>query len=96
MKSIIQTENCCFLCGRTTNLETHHIFGGVANRKISEREGLKVRLCADCHRGTEGAQYDSEKNLYLKQVAQMAYEQTHTRQQWMMLIRKNYLDMKEG
>lgn len=53
--------------------------------------GSGFRLCHDCHTGTDGAQYDSEKNLYLKQVAQMAYEQTHTREQWMLLMRKNYL-----
>jgi len=30
----------CFLCGRETCLEKHHIFAGVANRRISEREGF--------------------------------------------------------
>lgn len=44
MKSIIQTEKSCFLCGRETCLEKHHVFAGVANRKISEREGLWVWL----------------------------------------------------
>lgn len=91
MDSIIQTEKRCFLCYRKTCLERHHIFAGVANRRISEREGLWIWLCADCHRGTEGAQYDKETNLFLKRLAQQAYEKTHTRQQWMDLIRKNYI-----
>lgn len=30
----------CFICGCETRLEKHHIFAGVANRKISEREGF--------------------------------------------------------
>lgn len=91
MKSIVQTEKECFLCSRKTCLEKHHIWAGVANRKISEREGLWVWLCHDCHTGTEGAQYDKDTNIYLKQVAQMSYEQTHTHDQWMLLIRKNYI-----
>lgn len=40
----------CWLCGRWGWLEEHHIFGG-ANRKKSEKYGLKVGLCGDtCHR----------------------------------------------
>lgn len=91
MKSIIQTDKQCFLCGRECFLEKHHIFAGTANRRISEREGLWVWLCHDCHTGKHGAQYEQENNLYLKQTAQMAYEQTHTRSEWMGLIRKNYI-----
>lgn len=91
MKSILQNEKVCYLCGRQYGLERHHIFAGVANRRISEAEGFWLWLCADCHRGTEGAQYDPEKNRYLKQMAQAAYEQTHSRDQWMKLIRRNYL-----
>lgn len=92
MKSILQNEKVCYLCGKEYGLERHHIFAGVANRRISEAEGLWVWLCGDtCHRGTDGAQYDPEKNLYLKQMAQMAYEQTHSHREWMKLIRRNYL-----
>ena len=91
MKSILQSEKVCYLCGKQYGLECHHVFGGVANRRISEQYGLKVWLCHDCHTGTEGAQYDSEKNLYLKQMAQLAFEQTHTHDEWMRIIRKNYI-----
>ena len=38
----------CLLCGRYTDLERHHIFGG-SNRKKSERYGLVAYLCHDCH-----------------------------------------------
>lgn len=40
--------NQCFLCGTTTNLERHHIFGA-ANRQKSEEDGLVVYLCHNCH-----------------------------------------------
>lgn len=92
MKSILQTDKVCYFCGRTYGLEKHHIFGGVANRKISERAGLWVWLCGStCHRGTDGAQYDPWKNKLLKMDAQQAFERTHTRSEWMKLIGKNYL-----
>lgn len=91
MKSILQHEKVCYLCGRRNGLELHHIFAGVANRRISQANGLVCYLCHECHTGTEGAQYDKEKNLYLKQMAQMAFEQTHTHEAWMRLIRKNYI-----
>ena len=91
MKSIVQDFPGCYLCGRQTGLEKHHIFAGVANRKISERIGAWVMLCPQCHRGTDGAQYNALVNKRLKMDAQTAYERTHSREEWMRLIGKNYL-----
>ena len=90
-KSIMQDEKRCYLCGKLTGLEKHHVFGGVANRPISEKLGLWVYLCHECHTGQEGAQYDKLKNLQLKCDAQYAFERTHTRSEWMRWIGKNYL-----
>ena len=90
-KSILQDEKQCYICGSMTRLERHHILSGHANRPISEKEGFWCWLCHEHHTGTEGAQYDKELNLRLKQDAQYAYEQTHSRNDWMKLIGKNYL-----
>lgn len=90
-KSIMQTDRACYFCGRVDGLERHHVFAGVANRKISETYGLWVYLCHNCHTGKTGAQYDKEKNLKLKQDAQMAFQNYYGRKVWMQLIRKNYL-----
>lgn len=50
MKSIMDTEDGkCYLCGRITGTETHHIFSGTANRKLSDADGLTVELCHLCH-----------------------------------------------
>lgn len=91
MKSIMQSDKVCYICARTVGLEKHHVFAGVANRRISEREGLWVWLCHNCHTGKDGAQYNKDKNLFLKMDAQYQYERNHTRQEWMKLIGKNYL-----
>ena len=91
VKSILQDEKRCYLCGGTNGLERHHIFGG-SNRKWSERLGLWVWLCGTtCHRGKNGAQYDPVKNRMLKMDAQYQFEQTHTRAEWMTIFKKNYL-----
>lgn len=90
--SILQTHKECYFCGFKADLECHHIFAGVANRKISEKYGLKVWLCHRHHTGVEGAQYDKTRNLMLKQDAQAAFEKTHSHKEWMNLIRKNYLE----
>lgn len=87
----MQKGKFCYLCGSVIGLECHHVFGGVANRPISEKYGLKVWLCHSCHTGPHGAQYDKTANLLLKQQAQKAFEKDHSREEWMQLIRKNYL-----
>lgn len=71
-------------------MECHHIFAG-GLRKVSERHGLKVWLCHECHTGKNGAQYDPIKNRTLKADAQREYERTHSREDWMRIIGKNYL-----
>ena len=90
-KSIMQDQkDRCYLCGAWAT-ETHHVFGGVANRRLSERYGLTVRLCHNCHTGTDGAQYDREKNQRLKMEAQAAFEDRYGHEEWMRIFRKNYL-----
>ena len=89
--SIIQSEKECWFCGARVSLEEHHIFAGVANRKISEKYGLKVYLCHRHHTGEDGAQYDKEENLQLKRIAQQRFEEIYGHELWMNVIRKNYL-----
>ena len=90
INSIVQdlAAEQCFLCGRTTNLELHHIMHGVANRRWATRFGLLCWLCAPCHRLVH---CDAMTNKRLQQHAQRAFERTHTRQEWMNVFRKNYL-----
>lgn len=83
-------SSICFLCGRPAT-ETHHVLGGTANRKLSEKYGLTVRLCHNCHTGTDGAQYDRNKNFELKAEAQMAFEKLYGHEKWMLTFRRNYI-----
>ena len=92
MKSIMHDGESCYLCGRQTNLEWHHILGGWANRKLSQRYGLVVRLCKNCHTGDGGAQYERDLNRMLKQEAQIEFEKRYGHEEWMSKFRKNYLE----
>ena len=91
-KSIMQQgDPRCFFCGRQHGLERHHVMAGTANRKLSEQYGLWVWLCQEHHTGTDGAQYDKEKNRSLKRLAQIAFEARHSHEEWMEAFMKNYL-----
>ena len=87
----MQNVKRCYLCGAVVGLEEHHVFGGVANRKLSEKYGLKVWLCQEHHTGKDGAQYNRALNQSLKRLAQIAFEARHSNEEWMQIIRKNYL-----
>lgn len=94
MESILTTQkDVCYVCQRTTHTELHHIFYGHGLRPVSDRLGLTVYLCPDCHKGTYGVHGKNGKalNYDLKQIAQFTYEETHSREEWMKEVGKNYL-----
>lgn len=94
--SIVQRdESRCYLCGRNGNgdpLETHHIMFGPYRAK-ADKDGLTVKLCgARCHRlGPDSAHQNRQTNTKLKQDAQRAFEQTHSREEWLERYGRNYL-----
>ena len=91
MKSIMQTEQCCYICGSTRNLELHHVMSGTANRRLSDRYGLVVFLCRDHHTGSIGVHNDIILKERLERDAQRAYESIYGHRAWMQMFRKNYL-----
>lgn len=88
MKSIIDydKEHVCFNCGGWAS-DVHHIFSGTANRRQSERYGLKVWLCRQCH---EEAHRGGALNRHLRYIAQAKFEETHTRQEFIKIFGKNW------
>lgn len=91
MKSIMQQDDKCYICRLAYGTEWHHIFGG-PNRKHSEEDGLKVRLCRNCH---DQAHFDRnmsaliQKALHIK--GQEAYEREHTREEFMERYGRNHI-----
>lgn len=97
-KSILQEKDgTCYLCVKEGFIrpwpytEKHHIFDG-PNRIHSEAEGLTVYLCIRHHRGKDGVHNSNTAMRILQQDAQREYEKTHSRQQFMTLIGRNYLE----
>lgn len=84
-------KGCCYLCGKEGPTEEHHIFGG-PNRKKSERYGLKVYLCPDCHRnGKHAVHKDAGTMQILHEAGQMAFELNYGHDEFMRVFGKNYL-----
>lgn len=93
-KSILATQKGrCYLCGRYTNTEVHHVFEGTANKKISEEYGIKVDLCPDCHRdGPHAVHRDQEVMEKLHKLGQEAFEEKGgSREEFMEIFGRNWL-----
>lgn len=93
MKSIMQKSKRCWVCGAIHDLHNHHIYFGNGIRKISEKQGFKVWLCAAHHNMSDaGVHYNKKLDTTLKQMCQLAsYEKTHSREEFVRLIGRNYL-----
>ena len=94
-KSIVQQgDPRCFVCGRVTELECHHIMGGVANRPISDKYGLTIWLCREHHTGDSGVHKNRDLSDKIKRLGQIAFEAKYSHDDWMKLFGKNYLGVK--
>lgn len=98
--SILQVKDGrCYLCMKLKNnyrihnmVHEHHVYGG-PNRSISESEGFKVYLCPEHHLNGPAAVHNNIEHMRLIQEdCQRVYEEDHTRQQFMDLIGRNYLE----
>ena len=87
-KCIIKEGKCEF-CGKySKQLDPHEIFGG-SNRKRSIKNKFIKLLCRECH--------SNEKIInQLRIDTQKEYEKTHTRQEFIDLIGKNYIRRNEN
>lgn len=89
-KSILQpNDKYCFITGSVINLDLHHIYHGSANRKFADKYGCWCWLRHDIHM----ALHDKDKDLdrYLQQECQLAFEKTHTREEFRKIFGKSYL-----
>lgn len=92
--SILQTKKECFFTGATDNLDCHHIYSGL-NRKVSDENGFWVWLKHDWHIAdsvNDTPHNNKNVDTYLKKICQQKYEEEHTREEFMELIGRNYLD----
>lgn len=91
----------CFLCGCNCSTwnrraERHHIFGG-ANRPLSEKYGLVVVLCHQCHNEPPyGVHHNAESMQFLHEYGQKKamQEQGWTADEFRQVFGRNYINDK--
>lgn len=95
MKSIINNEKKCFICGSTANLHLHHVMFG-RNRKIADEDGLTLYLCYFHHEGTYGVHgiNGHDLDIKLKKIAEKKWCEFYnkTPEQFIKRYGKNYLE----
>ena len=90
MKSIIQSNKECWVCG-SPYVEVHHVIYGTAKRRLSDKYGLTVYLCHKHHTGEEGVHLNPVLDKTLKQLAQKKFEEIYSRETFMNVFKKSYL-----
>ena len=94
--SILQDEKKCYITGyEGAGLDCHHIYFGTGNRRISDENGFWVWIRHDHH--VADSEHDTPHNnpevdLWLKMKCQKKFEETHSREEFMALVGRNYLD----
>lgn len=101
MKSILHNkqDRTCFLCmilhnddSRKEVLHEHHVIHGWANRRLSEKYGLKVYLCLFHHEiGPEAVHQNDRINKMLKAYAQRAFEKKWPEKDFYEIFKKKYI-----
>lgn len=92
-KSIVQKDmSKCYVCGITTDLHTHEIYFGTADRKKSIEYGCYVRLCAKHHNmSNEGVHFNHWLDRRLKEIGQREFEKLYGHDKFMKVFHRNYL-----
>ena len=95
MSVLTGKEKKCYITGQEIDLHKHHIYFGAGQRKISDRNGFWVYLVPNLHNMSKNGVHGKnghELDLFLKRECQEAYEKKHTREEFMQLIGRNYLE----
>lgn len=105
IRSIMQDKEAgqCYLCRllhRDYSIkpvrQEHHVMGGTANRKLSEKYGLKVWLDPNHHLyGPEAVHKNAEVAEILHKEAQKAFEKAYPDLDFQKIFGKNYLTENE-
>ena len=100
-KSIMHNkqDRTCYLCillngdyATRSDLQEHHAMPGTANRRLSERWGLKVYLCLQHHTiGPMAVHNNTNLQRLLQKKAQEIFEEKHSHQLWMQVFGRNYI-----
>ena len=89
--SILNNLNKCYFCNKPRQA-IHEVFFG-SNRQTSIKNGFCVGLCNEHHNMSDNSvHFNKEMDLKLKRLYQKEYEKNHSREEFIKLIGRNYLD----
>lgn len=101
-KSIMHSkeDRTCYLCmklhgdySEQYNLQEHHVVFGTANRKLSEKYGLKIYLCDGHHEhSAEAIHVNGDIRQQVCEDAQRIFEAKHQDLSFREIFGKNYID----
>lgn len=93
LKSIMTLDyDTCYICGVRPAVHIHHIFNK-ADKKASEKYGLVVPVCVFCHTGSNEAIHNYEyNNLRLKARAQRVFESIESRDKFIEVFGRDYIE----
>lgn len=94
MKKSIMTNDLehCIVCGTSNNIHIHHCIYGSAKRKLSDKYGLIVPLCANHHNMSKnGVHFNKLLDTKMKQFAQKKFEEAFPDLDFIKIFGKNYL-----
>ncbi len=94
MKSILQNHKRCLICHTEQNLHCHHVFEGTGRRKISDKWGLTVWLCAWHHNASNDSVHSNQAlNKKVKRWSQKKAMEHYswTTEDFIKIMGKNYL-----
>jgi 5-methylcytosine-specific restriction endonuclease McrA len=96
LEVIERDGGCCVVCGNP-NFSIHHVFAGNNRKTSNQHSEMMTLLCYEHHQGTNGVHGKNGHELdeQMKRDAQRRFEETHSRQEFMDLIGKNYLEDEE-
>lgn len=86
MKRLHEAERCLECDGIAT--DTHHLIFGT-NRENSEKYGLTVRLCRECHRRLHEDPGPMAKRY--RKIGQAVFEREYGHEEFMRIFGRNYL-----
>lgn len=84
---IYQDLTKCCVCGLNQGIEINEVFEG-SNRNNSMKYGMCNPMCDKHHKEFHN---DREVSLYYKKMFQKKFEETHTREEFISIFKKNYL-----
>ena len=92
-KSIVSNERVCLVCGTPLDLHRHHVYEGIGRRKLSEKYGCWVWLCARHHNMSQlGVHFNHDLDERIKRVCQREWIKRYgTKDDFIKIFGRSYL-----